>query len=187
MNATEIAPQTSQTRLDRIKTVSRIMRYVVLANLVFNVGFFLLFSKPSVAEFTLHGFLLFSAGLLMLFWFWKLAQLFGYYEQGMIFAAKTIRCIKILGIVCVCGWMMMVMIRVAPHAETMSYQPPEASQGGRAQVTTVVKHVYRMGFLSFDFGTGIDFGFLLVGGSVVLSAWIMDEGRKMREEQELTV
>ena len=44
-----------------------------------------------------------------------------------------------------------------------------------------------IGFFSFDFGTGIDFGTLFVGASVILAAWIMDEGRKIQEEQELTV
>jgi hypothetical protein len=44
-----------------------------------------------------------------------------------------------------------------------------------------------MGFFSFDFGTGVDFGLLLAGIVIVLVAWIMDEGRKIQEEQELTV
>jgi hypothetical protein len=44
-----------------------------------------------------------------------------------------------------------------------------------------------MGFFSFDFGTGIDFGLFLAGVVIVLIAWIMDEGRKIQEEQELTV
>jgi hypothetical protein len=44
-----------------------------------------------------------------------------------------------------------------------------------------------MGFFTFDFGTGIDFGPLLAGAVIILIAWIMDEGRKIQEEQELTV
>jgi hypothetical protein len=44
-----------------------------------------------------------------------------------------------------------------------------------------------MGFFSFDFGTGINFGLLFAGIVIVLIAWIMDEGRKIQEEQELTV
>ena len=48
-------------------------------------------------------------------------------------------------------------------------------------------HTYRLGFFSFDFGTVIDFGVLLGGLIVVLIAWIMDEGRKIQEEQALTV
>ena len=39
----------------------------------------------------------------------------------------------------------------------------------------------------FDFGTGINFGQLLIGSAIFLIAWIMDEGRKIQEEQELTV
>jgi hypothetical protein len=47
--------------------------------------------------------------------------------------------------------------------------------------------MYRMEFFSFAFGWGIDFGPLLIGAIIVLIAWIMDEGRKIQEEQELTV
>jgi hypothetical protein len=54
-------------------------------------------------------------------------------------------------------------------------------------VTHTTLHTIRMGFFSFDFGTGIDFGVLMAGAIIVLVAWIMDEGRKIQEEQELTV
>jgi hypothetical protein len=41
-------------------------------------------------------------------------------------------------------------------------------------------------FFSISFG-GINVGMLLAGTVIVLVAWIMDEGRKIQEEQELTV
>ena len=49
-----------------------------------------------------------------------------------------------------------------------------------------IKHLY-LGFFDFDFGTGINFGPFFIGVIIVLIAWIMDEGRKIQEEQELTV
>ena len=119
---------------------------------------------------------------LLLFWFWKLAQLFRFYERGQIFAAETIRCIKVLGLICLVGWVVMVSARFMPRPEMMPQNPPVG-----AKSVIVKKQSFNMGFVSFDFGTGIDFGLLFVGASVVLAAWIMDEGRKIQEEQELTV
>ena len=55
---------------------------------------------------------------------------------------------------------------------------------GIGHVTT---RAYRMGFFTFNFGTAIDFGPLLAGAVIILIAWIMDEGRKIQEEQALTV
>jgi hypothetical protein len=63
---------------------------------------------------------------------------------------------------------------------------PCAMNANEITVTMTV-HSFHMGLFSFDFGTGIDFGVLLAGAIIVLIAWIMDEGRKIQEEQELTV
>ena len=123
--------------------------------------------------------------LLMFFWFWKLAQLFRLYERGMIFAAEAIRCIKVLGMICVIGWLTLVAVRFTPRPEPIPHNL--SADVHLVKAVGVEKHYYRMGFFSFDFGTGIDFGTLFVGVSVILAAWIMDEGRKIQEEQELTV
>ena len=187
MNANEISPKTSP-RLNRIQKVSRIFRYVVLANLVFNVGFWLLMFPSSVANgtgITIRGLFVNFSMLLMFFWFWKLAQLFRLYERSMIFAAETIRCIKVLGMICVIGWMALVAVRFMPPPEPVPHILPAGNELVKA--APVEKHYFRMGFFSFDFGTGIDFGTLFVGASVILAAWIMDEGRKIQKEQELTV
>ena len=45
---------------------------------------------------------------------------------------------------------------------------------------------FRMSFFSFLIGP-INFGLLLAGTIIIFIAWIMDEGRKIQEEQELTV
>ena len=44
----------------------------------------------------------------------------------------------------------------------------------------------KTGFFNFSIGR-IDFGLLLSGIIIFIIAWIMDEGRKIQEEQELTV
>src|ERR1035437_142542 len=176
------------TRLQRIKTVSRVFRYIVLANLVFNVGFWLLKLPSSTANgtgMTIRGLFVSASLFLMFFWFWKLAQLFRFYERGLIFAAEAIRCIKVLGMICVIGWLTLVAVQFTPRPEPIPHNLPDS--GRLVKAVSVKKHYFRMGFFSFDFGTGIDVGTLFVGASVILAAWIMDEGRKIQEEQELTV
>jgi hypothetical protein len=121
-------------------------------------------------------------------WYWKLTRLFHLYEHGVIFAAEAIRCIKTLGLLCVIGWTfatVLHLLRLYPLSKTPV--PPSALPQGVAPHITTLNHAYRMGFFTFDFGTGIDFGWLLTGAIIVLVAWIMDEGRKIQEEQELTV
>jgi hypothetical protein len=175
--------ETNNSRLSRIKKVSRVFRYFILANLIFNIAFWLIFFPIPKNEHNLRGALVGASGLLMLFWFWKLAQLFRLYERGLIFVRETIRCIRVLGIICVMGWMILMATRFTPRTEP----PPQEPLSPKVKLVSVEKHTYHMGFLSFDFGTGFDFGLLFVGATVVLTAWIMDEGRKIQEEQELTI
>ena len=152
----------------------------MLPDLLFHGGTLSLPATESWPVCLCRFFLLPAAPALLCIWYWKLSQLFRQYEHGQIFAAETIRCIKVLGWVFVLGWLMTTAGHFMPPAENplLSLPPGEYS---------VVTHNYRADFVSFDFGTGIDFGSLLVGVSVVLAAWITDEGRKIQEEQELTV
>jgi hypothetical protein len=192
MNANEIAPKTN-LRMNRIRTVSRIAKIVMLGLLIFTLYFPIrtyIFQSlsPSFKRggFSLPDVLLTISQIILWIWYWKLSRLFRLYEQGLIFSAQTIRCIKILGILCAVGWALMTLLQFLPHpllpSQSTQTHPPEA---------TVIKGVmvssYRMGFFSFNFGTGINFGLLFAGIVIVLIAWIMDEGRKIQEEQELTV
>jgi hypothetical protein len=194
MNANEVSPKAS-ARLDRIKIVSRIARLGVIGFLLFTIWFLLrvwifqgmpvLFDKLNAASakaahqyplFLCAGILSLITPLILCVWYWKLAQLFHYYERGLIFAVKTIRCIKFLGLLCVINWMLVSTIHLLLQETGPGLFQPSSSQP-----------MYRMEFFSFDFGWGIDFGPLLIGAIIVLIAWIMDEGRKIQEEQELTV
>jgi hypothetical protein len=114
-------------------------------------------------------------------WYWKLSRLFRLFERGLIFAAETIRCFKILALLCVIGWILALLIESLPGPPFPSHAalPP-----GATIVHTSVSH---FGFFSFEFGIGVNFGLLFVGITIFLIAWIMDEGRKIQEEQELTV
>jgi len=131
-----------------------------------------------------HWFVSILYQLVTAFWFWKLGRLFRFYEQGFIFAPATIRCIKLLGVVCIIGWALGTVSSFLAH---QNVSPVLANPPPGAKVVSVSSHVHYMGFFSFDFGTGVNFGPFVIGIIIVLIAWIMEEGRKIQEEQELTV
>ncbi len=177
-------------RMQRIKRVSQIAKALVVGVLLFNVSFILLLGQWSAwLHWTSYSALMLAYHLVLLAWFWQWFQLFRQYEHGRIFAAAAIRHIKILGVLWVIGWLLLAFTHLvnapalpANMAPTAGTLPP-----GGAHPVLVSHHSYRFGFFSFDFGTGFDFGGLLAGAVIVLIAWIMDEGRKIKEEQELTV
>jgi hypothetical protein len=183
MNANEIAPK-ANPRLNRIRAVSRIAKYVCFVFFAFSIGMSVSFAlhsakfKPDVGQYFLAS--LFDA--IVCIWYWKLTRLFRFYEQGLIFAAGTIRCIKTLGVLCVIGGIVTSVLHFLPR-----YLPPTSAPLPPGVTVTRTVHSFHMSLFSFDFGTGIDFGVLLAGAIIVLIAWIMDEGRKIQEEQELTV
>jgi hypothetical protein len=189
MNAKEISPKV-EVRLQRIKFVSQIAKYICFGFLLFSIGFNLLFFAPKATvwrELLLAGF-----QIILWAWYWKLSRIFRFYERGMIFAAETIRSIKTLGLLWVMGWLLLTILHFSPPAPTQIQAilpPATTSSDGTTRIikTHVTRTHYQMGFFTFNFGTGIDFGPLLAGAVIILIAWIMDEGRKIQEEQALTV
>jgi len=99
---------------------------------------------------------------------WWLFQLFGRFAQGEIFTESTVKYIRYL------GWTMIAGVIALPFEEALTtliltiHNPP----GDR---------IIAIGFESADFEE------LVVGGVIILISWIMDEGRKLRETDELTV
>ena len=185
MNANEISIK-ANPRLKRIRIVSRIAKYACLIFLVYSIWPFIRFWTQSF-RLPNHAYELplMMLQIVLWIWYWKLSRLFNYYERGLIFAAETISCIKILGLLCLIGWMINLgfhfLLPPMPHAQN---SPPEPGRIASVQTSSVVS---RMGFFMFDFGTGINFAQLLIGTVIFLIAWIMNEGRKIQEEQELTV
>lgn|GEM_PF-816340 len=203
MNANEITPKTN-ARLNRIKNASRIAKFMVL---VFFAAFLwqLIFLQVVNSFPTFHELIDVSVAIsanipiylskadilddlivrptiaiLLSVWCWKLMNLFRYYERGLIFDGKTIHCIKILGILCVVGW---ILNGVSHYCSILEYQqlrpPPNLSHSPIMIVHDI--NFFGLRFFSFDFSL------LFAGIVIVLIAWIMDEGRKIQEEQELTV
>ncbi|HEY1719537.1 MAG TPA: DUF2975 domain-containing protein [Verrucomicrobiae bacterium] len=183
MNANEITPK-ANVRLYRIKIASRIAKWNVFVFFLFAVCFLFFLIPSSALHFKLLWFLSFIYQIVLCVWYWKLAQLFRLYERGQIFAAETIRSIKKLGLICVVGAIFKSAIHFFPKPQ---FPSPQTSLPPGVTITTTTFHTFQIGFFSFDFGTGVDFGLILTGIGIVLIAWIMDEGRKIQEEQELTV
>jgi len=203
MNANGNSPS-ANARLKRIKTVSRIAKLMVLA--FFAVFLWqLLFLQIANSFPTFHELIDVSAAIsarvpiyiskaailddlivrptmavLLAVWCWKLINLFRYYERGLIFDGKTIHCLKILGILCVVGWMLNCVGQYCSILEYQQLRPPPNLQHSPIDICHAID--FRgLRFYSFNFGL------LFAGIVIVLIAWIMDEGRKIQEEQELTV
>ena len=197
MNANEHIPKTNP-RLNRIRTVSRFTRWIFFLFFINMVWFFFqpvafnfwsnYKATHSISEAIFPRNLHFRKLLEWIYpifvavWYWKLVQLFRFYERGLIFAAETIQTLKILGVLCAVGSIISSIIRLINKL----YFPPQPHLLSPGTTVSAVK-VFKLGFFSFDFGTGIDFGVLMAGVLIVIIAWIMDEGRKIQEEQELTV
>jgi Protein of unknown function (DUF2975) len=184
VNATEISPKTN-VRLNRIKIVSRIAKYVFWTFFLFSIGLnlFIFGNGHILKAIGKLAPIIIGSQIILAAWYWKLARLFRLYERGLIFTSETIQCIKILGILCVAGWLLGLVTCLLGSLRPSGITSESVFTITRGAST----HTFHTGFFSFDFGTGIDFGLLSAGIVIVLVAWIMDEGRKIREEQELTV
>jgi hypothetical protein len=206
MNANEIT-QKVNARLNRIKIVSRIAKFIVLAffaaflwQLIFlqGVNSFPMFRRfqelfdvfaaisvkvpiyVSIAGVLDDLIVRPTMAILLAVWCWKLINLFRYYEHGLIFDGKTIHCLKILGILCALGW---TLNGVSHFCSILEYQQLRPPPNLPHSPITIVHDINFYGLRFFSF----DFSLLFAGIVIVLIAWIMDEGRKIQEEQELTV
>jgi len=102
------------------------------------------------------------------FIFAKLARLFSLYRQGQIFTAQVVTTIRYLGFALI-----------------------------GAQFSDFVFQALCSVALTWNNGTGhrqisVGFGFphcelLIVAAIVIFSSWVMDEGRRLRAEQDLTI
>ena len=177
MNANEISPKTNNLRLKRIKKVSRILQYCVVLYFIVPLvviafefrtvhpakGTISIFnhSYASNADIPNIMFVLSGAGLLAYFLgVSAFARLLNLYEKGLFFAAANVWQIKKISC-CM------------------------AAYGFLAILANII---YAGGILfPLVLSDGLACPWLVAGGAVYVVAWIMDEGRKIQEEQELTV
>jgi hypothetical protein len=189
MNANEMTPYGKNARLNRIKNVSWIVRYIVLGFLALTIGYWLYFLYTGVSSkfypYLRQALVAAPLQLILCLWYWTLAKLFQLYGRGSIFSTEAIRRIKTLGILCVVNWLLLAFVHIC---ELISSKPSIVShvESGIGSNPTWPSGRSSMAFFTFSV-EGINVGLLLTGFIIVIIAWIMDEGRKIQEEQELTV
>lgn len=99
---------------------------------------------------------------------WILIRLFRLYEQGLIFHARNVRCFSRLSKVLI-GWSLAGLL-VDP-LQSLALTLHHAA-GSRTLVVSIGSD---------------DITILLIGIILSVISWVMEEGRKIHEEQELTI
>jgi hypothetical protein len=90
---------------------------------------------------------------------WLLYRLFGLYSQGVMFGEANVRYIKWLGYWMIGAWLISMPIQLLQYLQNTN---------------------------GLNFKFTLD-GYFFGGVLVLLLAWIMEEGKKLQEEQSLTV
>ena len=97
-----------------------------------------------------------------------LIKLFGLYSRGKIFTADNVRCIRRIGIVILIYNLLFPLYEMLMTFILTMNNP-------------VGERLVRLGF------GGTDIAQIVIAIMIILISWIMDEGRKMEEEQAYTV
>jgi len=173
--------------LSRIKKVSRKFRLLfsslVIAIPIADALFWIMFNHlPANGEMILRTdnhdlalqtrLLLFVASLIPIavatFGAFTLARLFQLYENGIVFSTLNVKYYRSLGYTII-GWVIATFLYTPLNSIIVSINNPP----GERYVT--------VGFEAFDLFT------LTMGIIVLLISWVMDEGRKLEDEQTYTV
>lgn len=99
---------------------------------------------------------------------WHLMQLFRLYELGEIFRTANVRCFKNLSRVLI-GWFVVGIVHRSLLSVVLTLHNPPGQR-----------------YITFELGSP-DLTALLIGSVLAIIAWVMDEGRKLQEEQDYTV
>lgn len=97
-----------------------------------------------------------------------LAKLFRHYENGNVFTAETVRYFHALGYVTV-FWVFANMLFTSLISVIFSFNNPPGER-----------------MLTIEFGTP-DLTALTIGAILLLVSWVMEEGRKLEDEQAHTI
>jgi hypothetical protein len=97
-----------------------------------------------------------------------LMQLFALYEQGHIFMMDNVRCFKKLSYVLIWWFVAGILYNSLLSVALTLHNPP----GQRIMILEL---------------SSSDLTALLLGGILAVIAWVMEEGRKLQEDQDLTV
>jgi hypothetical protein len=209
MNANEISPK-ANFRLNRIKVASRIFRWV-LNGYVFLAAFnVVLFVCAAFWNFGMaHGIediwhiqpdhvsdfwksiskipgLVVGLGIIKISALcgcvFVLNKLFRFYERGLFFAGEQVRHMQQLGCLILINWLIAMFLNAMSEGYTeYRFDFAQLNWIGAFQLFILP--------IAKDMSGNNDIGFMqpVIGVLIIFIAWIMDEGRKIQEEQELTV
>ena len=173
MNANEIAPK-NDSYLNRIQKVSGIFRTIFVVVVIFSVfgvlaqiiPIFVVKGPPSISKYQCIA--LAGMEIVVAIWAWFCFRLFNLCSHGDLFTSKVVTCIRRVGyayflmaFAAFSGWMF--LIYTGENAASTAYHLPWP-------------------MWLFNLASSLFPGFL-----IIFVAWVMDEGRKIHEEQELTV
>lgn len=168
MNASEISPK-ANARLNRIKSVSTIVGYILFAGLVFwtAVGIATIFTlivdlclwKQMGASATLYLKAGVIIGILIIFVVnFCLFRFFDRLKAGYLFDAQTVRKLDAADKWCMVLWLFSLCFHVIGHSMFQSTVPSGWNSGG-----------------------------LFPGLVLIFVAWLLREAQELQEEQKLTV
>jgi hypothetical protein len=174
MNTNEISPR-NNPQMNRIRKVSGIFRTIFFAVAVLSVFGVLgpiipiFFVKGSHAVFSKYKFITMAGAEITLgIWAWFCYRLFNLCSHGDLFTSKVVSYIRRVGyayflmaLATFSGWMLLDY--TGENATSTAYHPGWP-------------------FWLLNLASSLFPGFL-----IIFIAWVLDEGRKIQEEQELTV
>jgi Protein of unknown function (DUF2975) len=175
MNANEIPPKANPW-LNRIQTSSVYLRNIFLAStVIFGVIGLLGFAVTLAGAYSSlsYSVSLFSLSDAVECWF--AYKLFSHYAQGKLFAPKAVRWMRWIGI----------LILVRGGLNVWSTLHVRLSDGYFLHIQAAPFVVQIILTLQLFFSQLLHN--LVFGCVIILIAWVMDEGWKIQEEQELTV
>ncbi|MCI0747953.1 MAG: DUF2975 domain-containing protein [Verrucomicrobia subdivision 3 bacterium] len=165
----------SARRLRRIQVVAKSFRFLCLLGMVVLLGALIMtIFKPDEIGLTFGDFRMekfkpeyawLKRPLIVVLltipatFVWLLYRLFGLYSRGVMFGEANVRYIKWLGYWMIGAWVISMPIQLLQYLQN----------------TNAMNFIFTLD------------GYFVGGVLVLLLAWIMDEGRKLQEEQSLTV
>jgi Protein of unknown function (DUF2975) len=187
MNANEISPK-NNVRFNRIQTISSFIRVVFMLLMVFYGSIVLFYWLAAVNQLIsfredLDGrssvyflwFLVIQIGKVIQFW--MAFRLFTCFVRSGLFAAQSVGWLRRIGVISMLIWFFGLIFNFPLAWRRLDFDHIR-------HMPAMQQLIDYVGFAMSVVGYNTD---LLAGFLLLFIAWIMDEGRKIQEEQELTV
>jgi hypothetical protein len=163
-------------RMGRIKKVSTVLKtFFLISAAIFGVIGTFTFADMSMSEHSGLSFSVGVAGVGHAVECWFAYRLFSCYADGGLFSAKGIQWMRLIGFAS-------LLMGAWNICHTLSLRLHDGYFGHVRAMPLMTGVILCFDLILFELVFNLAFGFV-----IILIAWIMDEGRKIQEEQELTV